>query len=381
MTMRLLVALPTDRAPSARRRLLASVLSLAITAGGSAAGAQDRLGSPGGPVELAVGYQPYWPPAWSSVVQRARVIYARHLPRGSTVEFHVGLRGMVLTEQLASGELDLIYVGDVPAIAAAANRAGFAKIVAALGSSSDSCSILLVRSDTPPLPDAGAVVRWLAGKRVGVPRGSCAERFAAELLAREHVSAGELVDHSILGLERSLVSRRIDAAFVWEPSASRLERLGLARRELTGAELGAIDTGFLVASADLVRRRPDVLASWLRAELEAQLFLIDPQHAADVVEMAEMQTLGADRADLHHSLFASLAGGAARSETVFHFEPLPALEPVWDRLKVLSLLPLPADLQPSDLVVAGPARQALRNAGRTAPIGRIVPAVPGRDEP
>jgi NitT/TauT family transport system substrate-binding protein len=335
------------------------------------------LGEPGGPVELSVGYQPYWPPAWSGVVQRARGDYRRHLPAGSTVEFHVGLRGAVLVEGLANGTLDLIYIGDLPAIRIPADPSRGSRIVAALGASFDSCSILLVRSDTPPLPDAQSALRWLDGKRVGVPRGSCAERFAVETLALGGVTPKRSVDHSILTLERSLVSRRIDAAYVWEPLATRLERLGLARRAVTGRDFELVDTGFLVASGELIRRRPDVLRGWLEAELDAQLFLLDPERTSEVIEMVVAQTIGLDAEDIRHALYASLPGSAARSETTFDFDPARALE-IWNRLRSLALSGVPAQLDAADLVHGDPARASLRSRGLTPPIGRIVPA-PARE--
>jgi NitT/TauT family transport system substrate-binding protein len=340
--------------------------------------AHERLGEPGGPVELAVGYQPYWPPAWSGVVQRARGDYRRHLPTGSAVEFHVGLRGAVLVEGLANGTLDLIYVGDLPAVRIAADSMHGSRIVAALGASYDNCSILLVRSDTPPLPDPRSALRWLDGKRVGVPRGSCAERFALETFALGGVTPTEVVEHSILTLERSLMSRRIDAAYVWEPSATRLERLGLARRAVTGRDFGLVDTGFLVASGELIRRRPDVLRGWLEAELDAQLFLLDPERTSEVIEMVEAQTIGLDVEDVRHALYSSLPSGAARSEMTFDFDPARGLE-IWKRLRGLPLAGVPIELDAADLVHADAARATLRSRGLTPPIGRIVPAPAGEN--
>jgi NitT/TauT family transport system substrate-binding protein len=339
---------------------------------------QDRLGEPGGPVELLVGYQPYWPPSWSAVVQRARAPWSRHLPEHSTVEFRVGLRGSVLTQGVAKGELDLVYVGDLPAIAAVSPAESGARIVAVLGTSQDSCSILLVRSDAPPLPDAPSAVRWLEGKNVGLPRGSCAERFAVEALAAAGVSPRSLSDHSILALERSLTSRHIDAAFVWEPSATRLERLGIARRVATGRDFGVADSGFLVASAELIRRRPDALRGWIEAELDAQLFLIDPANRDAMIEMARVQTMRHDREDLLHALYASAPGGPPRSETTFELEPLRAFTAVWEHARRLGLGALSPDVDPATLVHSAPARAALQVRGLATPIGRIAPSGSGR---
>ena len=42
------------------------------------------FGEPGDPIQLVVGYQPYYTEAWSAVVVRGLGLHERYLPRGST---------------------------------------------------------------------------------------------------------------------------------------------------------------------------------------------------------------------------------------------------------------------------------------------------------
>ena len=90
---------------------------------------------------------------------------------------------------------------------------------------------------------------------------------------------------------------KIDAAVIWEPTASRLVQEGLARRVATGARVNENDGGFLAMRADLIKQRPDVVKAWINAELDAQLFFADPKNAMEIIKMARQQTTGfSDRA-------------------------------------------------------------------------------------
>src|SRR6185295_6451371 len=77
-------------------RLLQYVGAICIGAallGKGAVAADIDFGKPGGPVELVVGYQPYYTESWSGVVMRGKKFYEKYLPKGSKVEFQIGLQG------------------------------------------------------------------------------------------------------------------------------------------------------------------------------------------------------------------------------------------------------------------------------------------------
>ena len=59
----------------------------------------------------------------------------------------------------------------------------------------------------------------------------------------------------------------------------------------------------MVMLNDLIEQRPDVHRGWLEAELDAQLYMLDPANADDVASMAEAQTEQIDKDVLKHSLF------------------------------------------------------------------------------
>src|SRR5437762_1052914 len=73
-------------------------------------------GKPGTPVKLVVGYQPYYTQAWSGVVMRGKKFYEKYLPKGSEVEFQIGLQGAIIVNNLLAGKQNIGYMGDMPAI-------------------------------------------------------------------------------------------------------------------------------------------------------------------------------------------------------------------------------------------------------------------------
>ena len=65
---------------------LTAVLAVASGFGASSALAADLdYGKVGDPVQLVVGYQPYYTESWSGVVMRSKKFYEKYLPKGSTV--------------------------------------------------------------------------------------------------------------------------------------------------------------------------------------------------------------------------------------------------------------------------------------------------------
>src|SRR5437762_12010238 len=73
-------------------------------------------GKPGTPVKLVVGYQPYYTQAWSGVVMRGKKFYEKYLPKGSEVDFQIGLQGAIIVNNLLAGKQNIGYMGDMPGI-------------------------------------------------------------------------------------------------------------------------------------------------------------------------------------------------------------------------------------------------------------------------
>src|SRR5262245_62008570 len=105
------VALATRRTPSARRaipliRLAAIGCMLVCAQPGSAAEVKD-YGKQGTPIEMVVGYQPYYTQSWSGVIMRSKKFYEKYLPAGSKVDFKVGLQGAIIVKGMLAGTVEL----------------------------------------------------------------------------------------------------------------------------------------------------------------------------------------------------------------------------------------------------------------------------------
>jgi len=70
----------------------------------SALAADIDFGKPGEPVKLVVGYQPYYTESWSGVIMRNKKFYEKYLPKGSSVEFQIGLQGAIIVNNLLAGK-------------------------------------------------------------------------------------------------------------------------------------------------------------------------------------------------------------------------------------------------------------------------------------
>ena len=163
-------------------KLTLAMVAVGITAAGSmstATAAEIDFGNVGEPIDLVVGYQPYYTEAWSGVVMKGLKLYEKYLPEGSTVEFQIGLQGGIIVNAMLAGKQHIGYMGDMPAIVATTkDRVADIRIVATAGLGQDQCNNMLVRTDAPEFASSDDAIQWMNGKVVAVPKGACTDRFA-----------------------------------------------------------------------------------------------------------------------------------------------------------------------------------------------------------
>ncbi len=300
------------------RGLTALALSASVFIAPTPSTAEVDFGQPGGPVKLVVGYQPYYTEAWSGVVVNGKELWKKHLPAGSTVEFQVGLQGAVIVNAMTGEKQHIGYVGDMPGIAATFRNlpdrgATDIRIIAALGTSKQQCNIFLVRNDAPEFKSGAEAVKWMDGKTTSSPHGSCTDRFARLAFQKAGITPKSYLNQNIEVITTNFRAGKLDAAVIWEPTATKIAAAGLARRVASGEDFDAVDGGLLIMLNDLIKKRPDVQRGWLEAELDAQLFLSDPANAEELSKLAESQTEQIDRKVLWAALYgqnpASVGGG------------------------------------------------------------------------
>jgi len=353
-----------------------AVAGLAATTSGVALAGDLSYGKPGEPVSLVIGYQPYYTESWSGVVMRGKKMYEKYLPKGSTVEFAVGLQGAVIVNAMLAGKQHMGYVGDMPGIVSTTKQeVADIRIVATLGLGSDQCNVFLARTDAPKFATAKDGIKWLDGKRVAVPMGSCADRFGQAVFKKEGVNPAAYLNQNIEVITSGFRAGKLDAAVIWEPTASRLVQEGLAKRIASGATVGERDGGFLTMRADLIKQRPDIVKAWLNAELDAQMFMADPKNAMEVAAMAAQQATGFTDKMLWASLYGKYAeesgGSAVRLTFPYTITPEVANLITQSTTFLHSIKSINVDKLRPEAVMPEFTQAILKERGMAAPIGKI----------
>ncbi|KQW66316.1 nitrate ABC transporter substrate-binding protein [Methylibium sp. Root1272] len=355
---------------------IAAACGLGIGAPSTALAADLDYGKPGDPVQLVIGYQPYYTQSWSGVVMRGKKFYEKYLPKGSTVDFSIGLQGAVIVNAMLAGKQHIGYMGDMPAIVSTTKESvADIRIVATLGVGYDQCNILLARNDAPKFSTGKEGVKWLDGKRIGIPLGSCADRFAKEAFRKEGVAPAAIMNQNIEVITSGFRAGKLDAAAIWEPTASRLVEEGLARRIASGATVNEKDAGFLAMRADLIKQRPDIAKAWLNAELDAQLFLADPKNAMEVAAMAAQQATGFSEKMLWSSLYgqypAEVGGIPVRMQLPFTLTPEVVAQIGQSAAFLFSIKSINVEKLRAEALMNDMAAQVLKERNLSSPIGEV----------
>lgn len=358
--------------------LLTVAAAAATAVAGCASGTNGGLGKPGQPVHLVVGYQPYYTEGWSAVVLRQTQLWKKFLPKGSSVQFQVGLQGSLIVGQMLAGKEQIGYLGDMPAIVGASKRSiRDLRIIATAGSSVDQCGVFLVRKSAPQFTSQTQAIKWLNGRTVATPQGSCADRVAQDVFQTAGVRPKSYLNQSLDLVASDFRGGSIDAASVWEPTASRLVDAGLARRVGSGNTDGLTDAAFLSMSEQLLTQRPDIAKEWLEAELAAQKYLANPANASAITNAAIAQTTGYSTQQMHDALYKAwpeaLGGDPSKVKLTLPFViSTPTASLIRSATAFLHRIHSIAAAQlPPGAVDGTLARQVLQSSGGTTPVGTV----------
>jgi len=355
---------------------LLGAAAAAVLAGGAVQAADINFGKPGEPVELVVGYQPYYTQSWSGVIMRGKKFYEKYLPKGSKVEFQIGLQGAIIVNNLLAGKQHIGYMGDMPAIVSTTKpEVADVRLVAVVGMGWDQCNVFLVRTDAPKFASDQEAIKWLDGKTVAVPKGSCTDRFAQAVFKKAGIQPSAYLNQNIEVITSNFRAGKLDAAVIWEPTVSRLVQEGLARKVATGASVSENDAGFLGMRADLIKQRPDVVKAWLNAELDAQQFFADPKNAMEISKIAQEQTTGFSQKVLWMAAYGTYPkeGGGTPTRIILPYAFTPEAMELIKRasaflFEIKSINS--ATLRP-DAVMPEFAQAVLKERGVSAPLGEI----------
>lgn len=247
--------------------------------------------------KIVVGYQAYSTEYYSAQIIKEKELWKKYLPAGTEVVFENALQGSVIVNALVADKQHIGYLGDMPSVIVTTKpEIAPIKLVANTAfSAGQYCNLLMVRADAPKFANYEDAVKWLQGKAVATPKGSCAERFLRIVLEKTGVKPAQILNQSLEVIATNFRVGKIDAAVLWEPTASRIGDLvgeGIARIVSTGYNFDAYDAGFIAMRADFMEKHPDLAKGWLKAELEAQRYIMDPANSHEIAQMVAKNATG-----------------------------------------------------------------------------------------
>jgi ABC-type nitrate/sulfonate/bicarbonate transport system substrate-binding protein len=195
--------------------------------------------------------------------------------------------GKPALDAMLAGKADLATCADTPLVFAVLKGQQISVLATIAGATRNTAVVAR--------KDAGiSTPRDLAGKRVGVSRGTNGEFFLDTLLVRHGVDreSVHLVDLSPADMPDALAKGEVDAVAIWNPIIFDLQRL-LGDRVLTFyADDIYFETFDVVARMEFAKQRPGAAKSVLRALLRAEALVRDhPDEARRATAAALKQDL------------------------------------------------------------------------------------------
>jgi NitT/TauT family transport system substrate-binding protein len=184
------------------------------------------------------------------------------------------------------------------------------KMVATAGMSEGTrCSLVLVRKDAPEFKSNEELARWLDGKVIAAPKGSASDQYLLTFFQKYNVKPKEYLNQSIEVIGTNFRIGKLDAASLWEPTLSRVASdvgEGVARIAADGRACDNPDLGIVVMRKDFIEKYPEVAKGYLRSELEAQRYLLDPANWENVINMVSKHATGVSKKVLWYSIYGQV---------------------------------------------------------------------------
>jgi NitT/TauT family transport system substrate-binding protein len=357
---------------------------LAVLVAGLALGA----GLSQGAEKLTVGWQPYYIDSFTPAVIQELGLTRKYLP-GVEVEYIEGLHTAIYSDRILAGRCQVGYGAVMPLNICCSRRdqADVREVLATSYSNGQRCSLMMARADAPDFKSPEEAMKWLNGKMVASPRGSCADQFMRLAFQKLGVKPAEYLNQNIEIITTNFQAKKLDASAVWEPSASRLGNLageGIAKLVATGNIIGNKDLGMMMMRGDFIDGHPDLAKGWLKCELEAERFIYDPKNREKAVEMIAKHAVGMPKRAIWFALFGQIPEqvGGVTPKTVCPFiiddRIRKEVRDIWDFQYKQKLVP--TETPPANLIDDHLTREVLAEAGLTSPIGKI-DAIPADKNP
>lgn len=350
-------------------KLMACSLVAGLLIGGSAPTRAEEA------VDITYGYHPYWTGGWNGVIIKAKGLWKKHLPPGSTVRFEPQLTGPPMVAALLSNKMQIGTMGDMPSLVATTKHktADVRLVSVPMYSNGQVCNKILVGKNAPQFKDYNEAMKWLSGRPFAVHKGTCTNRFVESLIDQGVFKPSEILSMPIEVISSNFQAGKLDAAAMWEPHARRQVELGNARYVATGAPWNESDADFTLMRQDFIEKHPRAAIGWIKAEIEALQFMAKyPKETAEIIEK-ELTGYPAKTAwlALYEANPASIGGDPVNyvGKMVFDEDVINLMKKGYGFLNKIKVTNTP-DMPPNPINDA-PLKQALKEMGLTAPVAVI----------
>lgn len=350
------------------KRIFGGLLACTLIGGAATARAAEA-------VNITYGYHPYWVGGWTGVVIKAKDLWKKHLPPGSTVRFEPHLTGPPMVAALLSNKMQIGTMGDMPSLVATTKfkMADIRLVSVPMYSNGQVCNKLLVRKDAPQFKDYNEAMKWMSGRPFAVHKGTCANRFAESLIDQGVFKPSEVLSMPIEVIASNFEAGKLDAAAMWEPHARRQVEQGNARYVATGAPWKEADADFTLMRQDFIQKHPQAAAGWMKAEIEAIHFMV--KYPKETAQILEKELTGYPAKTAWAALYevnpAEIGGDPVNyvGKMVFDQDVLNLMKKGYAFLHKLKVTDTPD--MPATPINDAPLKQALKEMSLTAPVGVI----------
>jgi NitT/TauT family transport system substrate-binding protein/sulfonate transport system substrate-binding protein len=246
-----------------RRSWLLGFASLAALATTPAAFAQGAL-----PIRIGAANATDHAPAFVGV---EKGIFAKH---GLDAKIVMYQSGPEMINGLLNAQQDVNIMGSIPFLAGVSRGQPLVLIGHLHGDATrqyyaDNNSIVA----TPASGIREKDIKALAGKKVGLPRGTGAEGYLLGVLAENGMKVGDvtLVNIAPASQVSALAQAQVDAIAAWEPwASSAVAKVPGAVRVTSGGCQGCYDPGSILTTRDTIQKNAEALRRFMVAFAEAE---------------------------------------------------------------------------------------------------------------
>lgn len=260
--------------------------------------------------KFVVGFQPYDTISYQAIINAELGLWKKYTPEGTEIEFHPAVQGTVIATHMLANRAQIGYMSVMPAVTLCVRAKGKVKMVSSTDMSEGTrCSLILVRKDAPNFADNEALARWLDGKVIAAPKGSASDQYMRRFFETYNVKPAEYLNQTIEVISKNFREGKLDAASLWEPMLSLLASEvgeGVGKIAADGSACNNKDLGILTMRSDFIEKYPDVAAGYLRSDLEAQLFMLDPANWEQVINMVSGYATGIPKRVLWYSVYGKV---------------------------------------------------------------------------